>query len=90
MVSLVLIILPFLATLTLASWQYWRIDPVRGLLNPRLGVLTVVTIGGVGGPLCLRFRPRDWGTSWGVVCLSVAASAGAYYPLRRIPPGGTG
>jgi hypothetical protein len=85
MVSPELIIMPFLATSTWDPRQYWRIDPVRGMLNARVWRMTVAVIGAVCVPRYLRYRRRDRRISWGMVWLSVASSAGAYYL-----PGGTG
>jgi hypothetical protein len=90
MVSPPLIVLSFLATFMLDAWRYCRIYPVWRLLNTRVGMMTVATIGASGGPRYLRYRPRDWRVSWRVVCLSVASFAAAYYLRRRTLPGGTG
>ncbi len=90
MVSPPLIILSFLATFILDAWRYRRIDPVRRLLNARVGMMSVATIGASGGRRQLRYPPRDWRVSWGVIWLSAASSAAADYRRRRALPGGTG
>jgi hypothetical protein len=90
MVAPPLIVLRFLPTFMLDPWRYFCVDPVRRLCNARVGVTTIATIGASGGLLSLRYRPRHWRGSWGMLCLSVAFLVPAYYLLRRMLPGRTG
>jgi hypothetical protein len=86
MVPTPLIILPFLATFILCSWQYYRIDPKRRLLNARAGLMIIATASAFGYPIFLFYYPDAWRVSWGMFCISVASLATSYYLLRRMPP----
>jgi hypothetical protein len=86
MVPSPLIILSFLATFILCSWQYYRIDPERRVLNARFGLMFSSIVGAFGYPIYLYEYPGDRRMSWIMFVAAIVWLGLAWYLLRRIPP----
>jgi len=89
MVPRPLIILPFLVAFVLTTYQYYKIDPMRRLLNVRAGLMIGAILCAFGYPIYTFLYPDDRRMSWVFFGLAVAWLVTSYYLLRRVPPTST-
>jgi heme O synthase-like polyprenyltransferase len=86
MVPMPIIILLFLVSFFLATWQYVQIDPRRRVLNVRFGLMVGAIAAAIGYPLFVFQHPDDRLASWLFLGLGLFWICSGYYLLRRMPP----